>query len=45
MKNNRYPTEGRCSIVKYGEKTFEGEGLVKIPWDSSCMTGPIDGNY
>ena len=45
MKNNGYAKVGRCSIVKCGEKTFEGAGSVKIPWDSSCMTGPMDGNY
>ena len=31
-------TEGKGSRVKYRETSFEGEGFVKIPWDSPCMT-------
>ena len=23
--------------MKYGEPSFEGDGLVKIEWDSPCM--------
>ena len=31
-------TEGKGSRVNYRETPFEGEGFVKIPWDSPYMT-------
>ena len=36
-EKNGEATEGRGSIVKYGETLFDG-GLLKILWDSPCVT-------
>ena len=42
MKKNGSVTEGRGSTVKRRETSFEGEGFVKIPSDSPCMTDPME---
>ena len=34
MKKKWVGNKGRVSIVKYGETSFEGDGLVTMQWDS-----------
>ena len=34
MKKKCLGNKGRASIVKYREISFEGDGLVRIQWDS-----------
>ena len=37
MKKKWVRNKGKVSIVKYGETMFEGDGLVRIQWESPCV--------
>ena len=38
MKKKFVENKRKCSIVKCGKMPSDGKGLMKIPWDSPCMT-------